>query len=224
MYSAFQEFIIRFITSSIIGAGFWLVFFYLPSIVFSLLLLGILITILIIEWKNLFKLNDFWFWFLMPWYPVLPFVLMIYMSSTPCYRTLLYYMFLIVFAFDSSAYIIGKIIGMRKIIPTISPGKTVEGCVGGFLGALLTFYMATRYDNINLAAHFSIMLVFIVCSMAFVGDIFESFLKRQANIKDSGTILPGHGGFLDRFDAVMMASYFFFLFKDSLAAKLCSVF
>ena len=60
------------------------------------------------------------------------------------------------------------------------------------------------------------LINFIVCSMAFVGDIFESFLKRQANIKDSGTILPGHGGFLDRFDAVMFAAYFFFFFRKEL--------
>ncbi len=216
-----NENIIRFITSSILGTLFWCVFFYLPAPAFSVMLFGILCTILFVEWKNLFRLNDFWFWFIMPWYPILPFGIMIYMSSNACYRTLIYYLFVIVFAFDSAAYMTGKLIGMRKIIPHISPGKTIEGCVGGLLGALIAFFLATRYQQNNLPFTSMFALVFIVCTMAFVGDIFESFLKRKAHIKDSGNILPGHGGFLDRFDAVMMASFFFFLFKDELAHLLC---
>ncbi len=68
---------------------------------------------------------------------------------------------------------------------------------------------------------FMILLVLITCLFAFMGDIFESFLKRQAHIKDSGNILPGHGGFLDRFDAVIFATYFFFLFRHALAQYLC---
>jgi len=216
-----NETVLRFITSSIIGTSFWCVFVYLPNAAFSILLFGILCTILLVEWKNLFRLNDFWFWFIMPWYPILPFGIMIYMSSTPCYRTLIYYLFVIVFAFDSTAYITGKLIGVRKIIPHISPGKTVEGCVGGFMGALVTFYLSIRYQQITMPAALMFALVFIVCAMAFVGDIFESFLKRKAHIKDSGNILPGHGGFLDRFDAVMMASFFFFLFRSELTNLLC---
>lgn len=221
MKQFFNEAFLRFITSSLIGSSFWCVFFYLPNVAFAILLFGILCTILLVEWKNFFRLSDFWFWFIMPWYPIMPFGIMIYMSSVPCYRTLIYYLFMIVFAFDSTAYVTGKLIGFRKIIPRISPGKTVEGCVGGLIGAFITFYLSARYQQITMSPVLMFTLVFIVCAMAFVGDIFESFLKRKAHIKDSGNILPGHGGFLDRFDAVMMASFFFFLFRDELSNLLC---
>lgn len=217
-----KEFITRFITASIIGAIFWYTFFYLPPLAFSLLLFGILCTILLFEWKNLFKLDNFWFWFTMPWYPILPFVLMIYMNNDSCYRKLIYYMFVIVFAFDGTAYLAGKFLGMNKIIPKISPGKTVEGCIGGFIGSLITFWLATKTSNLSLPLPLLFLLVLITCCLAFVGDIFESFLKRKANIKDSGNILPGHGGFLDRFDAVMFATFFFFFFRHSLAQFLCT--
>ena len=223
MNSLVRENILRFITSMILGGFFWIVFFYLPNQIFSYMLLAILIAILILEWKNIFKLDNFWFWFIMPWYPILPFVMMIYMSTVPCYRTLIYYLFVIVFSFDSSAYVVGKLLGVRKIVPQISPGKTIEGCVGGFLGALAAFYVAIMYQGIHIAAYKMFIITFIVCCIAFVGDIFESFLKRQANIKDSGIILPGHGGFLDRFDAVIFATYFFFFFRNELVQIFCIV-
>lgn len=217
----FTENILRFITSMILGGCFWIVFFYLPNVAFSYMLLGILLSILFLEWNNIFRLNKFWFWFIMPWYPILPFAMMIYMSNISCYRTLIYYLFVIVFAFDSSAYIVGKLLGMHKIVPQISPGKTIEGCVGGFIGALIAFYMAILYQGATISFHKVLIVTFLVCCIAFVGDIFESFLKRQANIKDSGIILPGHGGFLDRFDAVIFAAYFFFLFRDELVKVFC---
>ncbi|MBP7854548.1 phosphatidate cytidylyltransferase [Candidatus Babeliales bacterium] len=215
------EFIKRFITASILGAVFWYTFFYMPSIAFTLLLLGILLTILLFEWKNLFHMSDFWFWFIMPWYPILPFVLMMIMNNNEGYRCLLYYMFVLVFAFDGTAYLTGTLLGSHKIIPTISPGKTVEGCIGGFIGALLTFWIALKADRLHIPFLFFFSLTLITCFLAFAGDIFESFLKRSAKIKDSGTILPGHGGFLDRFDAVIFTTFFFFFFRHALTQYLC---
>ncbi len=215
------EFIKRFITGSIIGSVFWCVFFYLPVVAFSLLLFFILSMILLFEWKNLFKLHDFWFWLIMPWYPVLPFGLLIYMNNQACFRNLIYYMFVMVFAFDGTAYLVGTLLGVRKIIPKISPGKTVEGFLGGLVGAFVAFWFALAADKTCLSLSLMTLLVLITCCLAFVGDIFESFLKRQANVKDSGKILPGHGGFLDRFDAVIFATYFFFLFRHALAQFLC---
>lgn len=211
----------RFITASVIATVFWAVFFYLPSVAFSILLLCILNIILILEWKNFFNLQGLWFWFIMPWYPILPFMLLIYMNNDPCYRNLVYFIFVIVFAFDATAYITGKLLGAHKIIPHISPGKTVEGCIGGFFGALVTFYIAAYSLNITTPKLFGLLLVFISCLLAFVGDIFESFLKRQAGIKDSGDILPGHGGFLDRFDAVIIVTFFYFFFRQELIKVLC---
>ena len=211
----------RFVTALILGTGFWTTFFYLPTIWFSLLLGIILLTILLVEWKNLFKQNSVLYWFLMPLYPILPFAILIYMNHQPCYRTLIYYLFTLVFTFDSGAYITGTILGSYKILPRISPGKTLEGCIGGYLSALVMFYIMFS-DKGHCQSHlFPPVFVLMVCTIAFLGDVFESFLKRRVNIKDSGKILPGHGGFLDRFDAVMFAGLFFFIFRKTLAQLFC---
>ena len=113
----------RFLTAMVIGTFFWIVFFYFPPLAFSFLLTGILFTILIKEWKGLFKSNKYLFWLLMPVYPILPFALLIYMNHQPQYQLLLYYLFLTVFTFDSSAYMTGMLIGYHKISPKMSPGK-----------------------------------------------------------------------------------------------------
>ena len=211
----------RFITAGILGSLFWAVFFYMPVIAFSVLL-GIIITIILIkEWGKFFRLNHFWFWFIMPWYPILPFVLMIYLNHNTCYRLLLYYTFVIVFSFDSAAYVVGKLIGHYKITPIISPGKTLEGCIGGILFTFGAFEFALYNANVVMPWPTKTLLIMVGCMLAFLGDIFESFLKRKAHLKDSGDLLPGHGGFLDRFDAVMMVSYFVFLFRHELAQAIC---
>lgn len=212
----------RFITATVLATVFWGVFFYLPPVAFSFLLLMILLIIILMEWKNLFRLNDFWFWFIMPWYPILPFALLIYLNSEPHFRILITYLFVTVFSFDSMAYITGVLLGSHKIIPQISPGKTIEGCIGGFFGALISFYLTMWYDHILLPWYTVFILVFTICLFAFLGDIFESFLKRNAHIKDSGNILPGHGGFLDRFDAVIMVTYLFFFFRHELVNLLAT--
>lgn len=207
----------RFITAMFIGTIFWITFFYFPPILFSMMLTIILIAILVTEWTTLFKNNKTLFWLLMPLYPVLPFVLLIHMNHHSEYHMLLYYLFLTVFSFDSTAYMTGIVVGYHKIAPSISPGKTVEGCIGGFLGALVCFVLATWEQGLELSYKFSLLFVLGISIIAFLGDIFESSLKRRAGVKDSGNFLPGHGGFLDRFDAVMMVTFFFFIFRDQLA-------
>jgi phosphatidate cytidylyltransferase len=210
----------RFITASIIGTFFWLIFFYCPPYIFSITLFGILITILCTEWGKVFSINSLKFWAFMPLYPVLPFVLMIYMNQSDLYRPLVYYLFILVFSFDAGAYVAGSLFGKRLIAPEISPKKTVEGFVGGYFSALVIFVWALYDDNIYLSVSFIFLFSLVVCTIAFFGDLLESYLKRQANIKDSGEILPGHGGFLDRFDAVMLTVFFFYAVKDWLIVYL----
>lgn len=117
----------------------------------------------------------------------------------------------IIWANDSGAYIIGSLIGRKKLLPHVSPNKSIEGFIGG---GLFCFLLA--YININLLSQFSIfnslqlikphtwyLIALIIFLFATMGDLVESLLKRSLNIKDSGSILPGHGGFLDRFDAFL---------------------
>ena len=99
--------------------------------------------------------------------------------------------------FDSSAYLIGSKFGKTYIAKKISPNKTLEGLIGGILGSML-FGIFVGYQ----IQDYGIILFFIfLCFLAFFGDLLISFIKRQSGVKDTGTILPGHGGILDRLDS-----------------------
>lgn len=108
---------------------------------------------------------------------------------------------------DSSAYFTGKRLGNRKLLPSVSPKKTVEGGLGGLLGSTLgAMAFAALFlgpgDPTVLPLTAAALLGAVIGAVAQVGDLAESVLKREAGVKDSGTILPGHGGVLDRFDAI----------------------
>ncbi len=99
--------------------------------------------------------------------------------------------------FDSLAYLIGSKFGKTYIAKKISPNKTLEGLIGGILGSML-FGIFVGYQ----IQDYGIILFFIfLCFLAFIGDLLISFIKRQSGVKDTGTILPGHGGILDRLDS-----------------------
>ena len=122
---------------------------------------------------------------------------------------------IIVFA-DIGGYVAGKLFGQHKLAPTISPGKTWEGLLGGMALQLLLI-MGLMFYMPEINALSLCLLVFPVAIASVIGDLFESMLKRQRGIKDSSNLLPGHGGFLDRLDGVMAALPIFFviLFKAS---------
>ncbi len=110
---------------------------------------------------------------------------------------------LITWMSDTFAYLVGKSIGRTKLIPRVSPNKTVEGAIGGLTAAGITgFLVVTLLDlpmNPAVAALFGVVLGML----GMMGDLFESQLKRRAGVKDSGNAIPGHGGFLDRIDALI---------------------
>jgi phosphatidate cytidylyltransferase len=117
----------------------------------------------------------------------------------------------IIWANDSGAYIVGSLIGKNKLIPHVSPNKTIEGFLGGGVFCFLVAYLnIVVFSNISWLHSFQFiqpmvwyMIAVIVFVFATMGDLVESLLKRSLDIKDSGNILPGHGGFLDRFDAFL---------------------
>ncbi len=115
-------------------------------------------------------------------------------------------MLAVVFAGDTFAYLSGMMWGNKKILPKISPKKTIVGSIGGLLGSAVAGALAGIYflDHVPLAG-----LIFISIGTGIVaqlGDLFESMLKRVANLKDSGSIMPGHGGILDRLDGVLFGA------------------
>lgn len=107
----------------------------------------------------------------------------------------------LVWVADIGAYFSGRRFGKHKLAPSISPGKTWEGVAGGMLGA--SIYVLIVYSVIPFAALYAVLLaVWCWVALAVLGDLFESLIKRQAGVKDSGSLLPGHGGLLDRIDAL----------------------
>ena len=112
---------------------------------------------------------------------------------------------------DAGAYCVGSLIGRHKLFPRISPGKSWEGSVGGGLlvvvAAVATWYVTTQYgvNDLGLSAYGWAGLGLVVVVFGTWGDLIESLFKRTLGIKDSGNILPGHGGMLDRFDSTLMA-------------------
>lgn len=112
--------------------------------------------------------------------------------------------FFLVWATDTFAYLVGRAFGKHPLAPQVSPNKTIEGAIGGLIGAILTGLIASRVMG-GMPWTFFLGLSLIVGISAQIGDLFESALKRSAGVKDSGNLIPGHGGFLDRFDSMLFA-------------------
>jgi phosphatidate cytidylyltransferase len=214
------EFIKRFITGIFLGLGFWVVYFYLPPIFFSLILVVILLFIITYEWTRFFPRDSLFFWLLMPPYLILPFFLMIKLNHDPLYHELLLILFILVFSFDTGSYLTGTLIGKHPICRSISPKKTWEGMLGGYIFACIGFILIILERGYQIPWWLIAIFTLTVCLLSLIGDLFESFLKRRAHLKDSGTFLPGHGGFLDRFDGILFAVFFFYFGKNYLLSLL----
>lgn len=118
--------------------------------------------------------------------------------------------FLLIWINDSFAYLVGKSIGRTKLFPSVSPKKTWEGTIGGFVFTMGAAYLLSKYEPILNSWQWLVMAAVIVIAGSF-GDLIESKLKRSAGVKDSGAILPGHGGMLDRLDSLIFAAPFAYL-------------
>ncbi|MBF0452836.1 MAG: phosphatidate cytidylyltransferase [Candidatus Magnetomorum sp.] len=117
----------------------------------------------------------------------------------------IYLTFMMVFACDTGGYFVGKQFGKHPLCPAVSPKKTIEGFLGGCVLCVATCLVLASIFHLPLSIGHMIGLSITVGIIAPLGDLFESVLKRVSNIKDSGHILPGHGGILDRIDALMFA-------------------
>lgn len=143
--------------------------------------------------------------------PFLLFLIGIPTEETYDFRAYLF-VFLLVWSSDTFAYIAGRLLGKRLLLPELSPKKTVEGFFGGAVlsagvGALFSFFWKDIFTLTD-----GLVLGFLVAIFGTLGDLFESALKRKAGVKDSGKILPGHGGALDRFDAFIFAAVVVYIY------------
>jgi len=125
---------------------------------------------------------------------------------------LLGYFFLVVFASDTGAYFTGRALGKHKLAPSISPGKTVEGLIGGVVSAAAVAALATWWFFPELPYQWSVALAVVLAIVGVLGDLVESAFKRGSKTKDAASILPGHGGFLDRLDSLLFGAPILYYF------------
>lgn len=121
------------------------------------------------------------------------------------------------FGSDTAAYFVGKAIGRHKLAPQISPGKTWEGAIAGVIGGVIIGLLFTIDTPLQLSLNYwqAILLGALISVFGQLGDLAESLLKRNAGMKDSGSLMPGHGGLLDRMDSVVFAGavvYLYYIF------------
>jgi phosphatidate cytidylyltransferase len=125
---------------------------------------------------------------------------------------LIFFLLLVTWASDTGAYYVGTLYGRHRLAPTISPKKTVEGLVGGLIGAIIVAYAARWWFLPELSGLDCLILATLLTITGLWGDLTESAMKRSVGMKDSGGILPGHGGMLDRLDSLLFAAPIFYYY------------
>lgn len=203
----------REITGALIGTFILTIILFAPSFVFKLVLFGIFI-IALIELCLLIR-RPYWPSLLVIFFIIISLFLL---ETYEANRLLFLYSILISVLNDSGAYYLGKKFGSRKIFPETSPNKTLEGLISGILISSCILYLINFQEvfklNINYLDNQNtfLFLILLISSMAAVlGDYLESRIKRLAVVKDSGSLLPGHGGILDRIDSHIFVIPIFFI-------------
>jgi len=128
----------------------------------------------------------------------------------------IFLLFIVVFTGDTGAYYLGSYFGQHKLCPAVSPNKTIEGALGGLAASICSGALIKNFFLPLLPWGLSLLFFLSIGIAGQVGDLFESQIKRVAHIKDSGAILPGHGGVLDRIDALLFAAPVAYIFKEYL--------
>ncbi|MCF8024812.1 MAG: phosphatidate cytidylyltransferase [Desulfobacteraceae bacterium] len=138
-------------------------------------------------------------------YVFLPLAMLVLIRARPDGVTWIFFIVIIVFIGDAGAFYAGTYLGKHKLAPAISPSKSVEGSLGGLTANILVAIVFKTLLLPGLSTAFTVVFAVALGIAGQIGDLFESELKRRAGIKDSGDILPGHGGMLDRIDALLFA-------------------
>lgn len=215
----------QYIYGLVLGALLFLAnYFYAVGIIGYYIFLGFIpltISIFIIElYRNHQKaLHNIAFTLLGIVYVAIPFSLINYftLSHSPLqigYNTnILIGFFILLWANDSGAYAVGLSIGKNKLFPRISPKKSWEGLIGGLFTTILAAWILSLFFY-EVSLFNWIVIGVITASMGIFGDLVESMFKRSVNVKDSGKIIPGHGGMLDRFDSVLLSAPIVFVYLE----------
>jgi phosphatidate cytidylyltransferase len=143
---------------------------------------------------------------------------LILLRGLPLGREHVIFLLGVIFAGDVGAYYVGSSMGKKKLCPDVSKGKTVEGSLGGLLANILMAILFWQIFYKNMQPGIIIFTAMVLGVIGQMGDLTESVIKRSCGVKDSGSLLPGHGGMLDRLDAVLMAApafYWILIFSES---------
>lgn len=184
---------------------------------YFIMLIPLLYLIFVLELfrKNKNPFRNVAFTFLGVIYVAIPFSLLNFVSTSSLLGNyeprILIGILLILWGSDTGAYLVGSKFGKRKLFERISPKKSWEGFLGGALLSSIAAVVDSRLFPV-LELHQWLVISFIVVIMGTLGDLVESLFKRSKNIKDSGTLLPGHGGILDRFDSLLLATPYIFAY------------
>lgn len=148
-------------------------------------------------------------------YIVVPFTLMVQIpflnTEYSFVNTTILGVFILIWTNDTFAFLVGKNFGKHKLLERISPNKTIEGFIGGMVFTFIVSYiLANQFTSHSLTQW--LVIAALVSVFGVLGDLIESMFKRQAGVKDSSNFIPGHGGFLDRFDSVIFAAPFIFIY------------
>lgn len=207
MNNLLHAFLVRAVSGAVFGCAVLGTFLLLPKGWFFLLLVVFLLEILVVEWPRLCRQPGMlWGWLLTPLYPVAPMILLMGISLGD-YRWIVLVMIVLAWIHDTCAYVVGNVFGKHKLWAEISPHKTWEGALGGLLGTLLSVWFINSLVFYPFSCALICVISVLISGLFVLGDLFESWLKRMAGLKDSGSIMPGHGGLLDRFDGILLATY-----------------
>ena len=207
-----KELSLRLITSFCLFILLFLMYEYNYILLISLILIG---SIIFFEFSNLIKKilkkdkNNFFILtlyklFFLIYISFLIYLILMSRINEEINELLIIYPLLVSITSDIGGLIFGKIFKGKKLIKKVSPNKTISGSIGSlFFSFLLGFYLLDYFDNIPII--FFLLITFVISIISQLGDLLISYMKRKAKIKDTGNILPGHGGFLDRVDGIIFS-------------------
>lgn len=210
MMNQIYEFILRSVTWFFLGVYFGGSYYFSKYLFYGALALSCS-YMLFVEWPRLVGRSYRW---VTPLFPGLSLLSLFYLVHRFYETDWLLPTLPLVLAWtaDTCAYLVGKVYGNHKICPSISPGKSWEGLAGGFAGVLMVSKFLLPSVHVSglhfIAFEWSTLILFsaLMTFMAFSGGMLMSWLKRKKGVKDTASLLPGHGGFLDRFDSVLFVA------------------
>ena len=205
----YNNFYLRIFTSIILISIFFITIFYLENYLIYLFCVIYLILFLEIFYNFRKKINFFIIFII---YILISFIsIQFYLFKFFDLEKFIYFIFIIIF-FDSFSYLMGSFFGKKKILPKLSPNKTYLGFFGGIT---LTIFFSYIYNYNYKIYSLNIFIIFnsLIIISSFLGDIIESYFKRIFSLKNSSSLLPGHGGLLDRLDSFLMSIIIFTLLE-----------